>query len=109
MRKSGRHIWAIWGNFGPFWVIFGPFWIILGHSRAMLDHLGPIGVIFEPLWGILGHFWPFLGHFVAYLDKFAESSNLFCGPVEVVGLAFRMYGPFSDIQPKILLLLLKKN
>ena len=25
VRKSGRHIWAIWGNFGPFWVIFGPF------------------------------------------------------------------------------------
>ena len=51
VRKSGRHIWAIWGNFGPF-----------------------------------------LGHFVAYLDKFAESS-IFCGPVGVLGLAFRMYAP----------------
>ena len=81
MRKSGRHIWAILGNFGPFWVIFGPFWIILGHSRAMLDHFGPFWVIFGPLWGILGHFWPFLGHFVAYLDKFAESSNFFAAPL----------------------------
>ena len=79
VRKSGRHFWAIWGNFGPFGVIFGPFWIILGHSRAMLDHFGPFGVIFGPLWAILVHFWPFLGHFVAFLDKFAESSNLFAG------------------------------
>ena len=46
VRKSGRHFWAIWGNFGPFGVIFGPF---------------------------LGHFGSFLGHFVAFLDKFAES------------------------------------
>ena len=53
----------------------------LGHSRAMLDHFGPFGVIFGPLWGILGHFWPFLGHFVAYLDKFAESSNFFAAPL----------------------------
>ena len=57
VRKSGRHFWAIWGNFGPFWIIFGPFWVILGYSR-------PFGVIFGS----------FLGHFVAYLDKFAESS-----------------------------------
>ena len=35
LRKSGRHIWAIWGNFGQFWVIFGKLWIILGHSRAI--------------------------------------------------------------------------
>ena len=53
----------------------------MGHSRAMLDHFGPFGVIFGPLWGILGHFWPFLGHFVAYLDKFAESSNFFAAPL----------------------------
>ena len=61
-RKSGRHIWAIWGNFGPFW-------IILGHSRAMLDHLGPFGVIFGPLWVILGHFWAILWHFRTNLRK----------------------------------------
>ena len=42
----------------------------MGHSRAMLDHFGPFGVIFGPLWGILGHF-------MEYLDKFAESSNFF--------------------------------
>ena len=79
VRKSGRHIWAIWGNFGPFW-------IILGLSRAMLDHFGPFGVIFGPLWGILGHFWPFLGHFVAYLDKFTESSIFFAAPLGSWGL-----------------------
>ena len=39
VRKSGRHFWAIWGNFGPFWVIFEPFWIILGHCRAILGHI----------------------------------------------------------------------
>ena len=79
VRKSGRHFWAIWGNFGPFWVIFGPFWIILGHSRVILGHLGSFGVIFGTVWAILGNFWPFLGHFVAILDKFAENSNLFAG------------------------------
>ena len=79
VRKSGRHFWAIWGNCGPFWVIFGPLWIILGHSRAILDHFGPFWVIFGPLWATLGHFWPFLDHFVAFLDKFAESSNFFAG------------------------------
>ena len=62
VRKSGRHFWAIWGNFGPFWVIFGPLWIILGHSRAIWGHIGPFWVIFGPLWAILGHFGPFLGH-----------------------------------------------
>ena len=70
MRKSGRHFWANWGNFGPFWVIFGPLWIILGHSRAIWGHLG----------SYLGHFGPsrsFLCHFVAFLKKFAESSNFF--------------------------------
>ena len=115
VRKSGRHFWAIWGNCGPFWVIFGPLWIILGHSRAifghlgsylghfgsflghfgsflghsraMLDHFGPFGVIFGPLWGILGHFWPFWGIFGQICGNF----KFFCGPVGVVGLAFRMY------------------
>ena len=82
MRKSGRHIWAIWGNFGPCWVISWPFWIILSHSRAILDHFGPFGVIFVSLWGILGHFWPFLGHFVAFWDKFAENSIFFAAPLE---------------------------
>ena len=52
VRKSGRHFWAIWGNFGPFWVIFGPFWIILGHSRVILGHFRPFWVIFGPLWAI---------------------------------------------------------
>ena len=33
-------------------------------------------VIFGPLWVIFG---PFLGHFVAFLKKFAESSNFFAG------------------------------
>ena len=42
VRKSGRHFWAIWGNFGLFWVIFGPLWIILGHSRAILGHIWAI-------------------------------------------------------------------
>ena len=42
VRKSGRHFWDIWGNFGLFWVIFGPLWIILGHSRAILGHIWAI-------------------------------------------------------------------
>ena len=68
MRKSGRHFWANWGNFGPFWVIFGPLWIILGHSRAF--------------WAIWGHIWATVGHFGSFLDKFPESSNLFAGSLE---------------------------
>ena len=39
--------------------------------------------------GILGNFWPFLGHFVAYLDKFAKSSNLFAA-------RFRSPGPLLE-------------
>ena len=62
VRKSGRHFWAIWGNFGPFWITLRHFWAILGH-----------------IWDILGPFWPFLGHIVAFLDKFAESSIVFAG------------------------------
>ena len=30
LRKSGRHCWAIWGNFEPFWFTFWPFWVIFG-------------------------------------------------------------------------------
>ena len=59
--SAGANFWAILGHF---WVISGPFWVIFGH---------------------------FLGHCVAFLDKFAEISNFFCGPVGVLGLAFRMY------------------
>ena len=62
----------------------------MGHSRAILGHFGPFGVIFGPLWAILGHFWTFLGHFVAFLNKFSEIS-FFCGIVGVKILAFRMY------------------
>ena len=43
LRKSGRHCWAIWGNFEPFWFTFWPFWVILGH-----------------IWATLGHFWAIL-------------------------------------------------
>ena len=69
VRKSGRHFWAIWGNFGPFWVIFGPFWIILGHSRAILGHLGSYLGHFGPFWVIFGHFWAILWHFWTNLRK----------------------------------------
>ena len=86
MRKSGRHFWAIWGNFGPFGVIFGPFWIILGHSRATLGHLGSYLGHFGPFWVILGRFWAILWHFWTNLRTF------FCGIVGVRILAFRMYG-----------------
>ena len=41
MRKSGRHFWAIWGNFGPFWVT-------LDHFGSYLGHFGPFWVIFGP-------------------------------------------------------------
>ena len=58
--KSAGHFWAIWGHLGSFFDNLGPFWVIFGH-----------------IWATLGHFWPFLGHCVAFLDKFAESSNLF--------------------------------
>ena len=73
VRKSGRHFWAIWGNFGPFWVIFGPFWIILGHSRAILGHLGPFGVIFEPFWVIFGTFSGIFGQICGRFKFFAGS------------------------------------
>ena len=69
VRKSGRH----------FWTILGHFWATLDHYRAILGHFGPFWVIFGPLWAILGNFWPFLGHIVAFLKKFAESSNFFAG------------------------------
>ena len=49
VRESGRHFWAIWGNFGPLWVILGP------------------------LWTILGHFWPFLDKFAESSNFFAGS------------------------------------
>ena len=63
MRKSGRHFWAIWGNFGPFGVIFGPFWVIFGH-----------------FWAIAWYFW-----------KTLRKVQFFCGIVGVQILAFRMY------------------
>ena len=50
VRESGRHFWAIWGNFGPFWVIFGPFWIIP-----------------EPFCVIWGHIWVTLANFGSLL------------------------------------------
>ena len=56
LRKSGRHFWAISGNFGLFWVIFWLFWIILGHSWDILGHFR----------SYLGHVGPFLDHFVAF-------------------------------------------
>ena len=49
VRKSGRHFWAIWGNFGPF-----------------LDHFGSFWVILRPFWAILGHFWTTLDHFGSF-------------------------------------------
>ena len=70
--------------FGPFGGNCGPLWIILGHSRAMLDHFGPFGVIFRPLWVIFGQFCGIFGQICGKL-------NFFCGPVGVAGFAFRMY------------------
>ena len=77
MRKSGRHFWAIWGNFGPFGLIFGPFCVIFG----------PFWVIFGPFWVLLGHFWAILWHFWTNLQKV----QFFCGIVGVAILAFRIY------------------
>ena len=87
MRKSGRHIWDIWGNIGPFWVIFGPFRIILGHSRAMLGHFGSYLGHLGPFWVIFGHFWAILWHFWTNLRKV----QFFCGILNPAILAFRMY------------------
>ena len=61
--------------------------IILDHSRAILGHLGPFGVIFGPLWTILSHIWAILWHFWTNLQKV----QFFCGIVGVAILAFRMY------------------
>ena len=47
---------------------------------SFLGHFGSFS-------GNFGPFWPCLGHCMAFLDKFAESSNFF----GVAGLAFRMY------------------
>ena len=78
LRKKCR---SFLGHFGSFLGHFGHFWAILGHICATL-----------------GHFGSFLGHFVAFLEKFAESS-IFCGPVGVAGLAFRMYICFVPWHP----------
>ena len=57
VRKSGRHIWAIWGNFGPFWVFlghFGSFWVILGPCWTIFGHFGSFLAIFGPFRGMFG-------------------------------------------------------
>ena len=40
-----------------------------------MSHLGSF-------WAIWGHIWATVGHFGSFLDKFAESSNLFAGSLE---------------------------
>ena len=84
-KKCGSFL----GHFGSFLGHFGHFWVILGHSWAILGLVGPFWVIFGPLWVIFGHFWAISWHFWTNLRKV----KIFCGPIGVVGLAFRMYGP----------------
>ena len=72
-------------------VIFGPFWVIFGHSWAILGHIC----------ATLGHFWAISWHFWKKLRK----SSIFCGPVGVAGLAFRMYASILDTTTSISTLL----
>ena len=48
-------------------------------------------------WVTLGHVGSFLGHFVAYLDKFAESSNFFAAPLGSWGLLLECMRTFDNL------------